>query len=132
MTHTKDFEDTRPPSLTDSNFTRLDFDLNAVPSPERRKTDINMRLVREIFTEVKGMRRELGTHIEDEKCIIATAFPDSDADGHRRAHEAWIKKTEASTKFWDDLRASIAKWGAIGLLSFIAIAVWRSVLEGPK
>jgi hypothetical protein len=117
---------------SDSDFVRLDFDLENTPPPERRKSDANMAIVREIFTEVKGMRAELTAHIIDEKVIIANAFPDQDADGHRRAHEAWIKKTEASAKFWDDMRASIAKWGAISLLGFIAIAVWRSALVGPK
>jgi hypothetical protein len=78
------------------------------------------------------MRAELTAHIIDEKVIIANAFPDQDADGHRRAHEAWIKKTEAQAKFLDDMKASVVKWGAIALLGFIAVAVWRAALQGPK
>jgi hypothetical protein len=78
------------------------------------------------------MRQDLHLHIADEKAIIAHAFPNADPDGHRAAHDAWIRKAESQTKFWEDMRGSVAKWGAIGALGFIALAVWKLVLEGPK
>jgi hypothetical protein len=119
-------------TISDSDFSRLDYDITKDPPPDRRKTDVNMAIVREIFTEVKGMRAELHSHILDEKSIVTTAFPNSDPLTHRKGHEAEIAKLEAKTKFYDDLRSAVAKWGLIGILSFASIAIWKAFLVGPK
>jgi hypothetical protein len=87
-----------------------------------------MNLIRQIFVEVKAIRTEQNAHRD----YVMRAFPGDDPDGHRAAHEAWIKRADASTKFWTDLRASVVKWGVIGVLGFIAVATWKAFLQGPK
>jgi len=113
---------------TDSDFARLDFDVSVLPEFDKRKTDANMELIRQIFVEVREIRKEQQVYRE----YITRAFPDDDPDGHRSAHEAWIKKADASAKFWTDLRASVVKWGLFGILGFATVATWRAFLEGPK
>jgi hypothetical protein len=53
------------------------------------------------------------------------AFPGGDWDGHRRYHETLIERAEARTKFYNDLRAELAKKGLWALLALIGIAVWQ-------
>ncbi|WP_322070997.1 hypothetical protein [Paraburkholderia bannensis] len=53
------------------------------------------------------------------------AFPGGDPDGHRRYHETLIERAEARTKFYNDLRAELAKKGLWALLALIGIAVWQ-------
>ena len=60
------------------------------------------------------------------------AFPQGDAEGHKRAHEAEIKAAEAKEKMYSELRMSVAKWGLAGLLGWAAISLWQAFLLGPK
>lgn len=59
-------------------------------------------------------------------------LPDGDADGHRRAHAAWIKREEERAQFWQELRLALAKWVGLGLLGFFVAAAWHALLKGPK
>jgi hypothetical protein len=116
---------------TDSDFAKLDFDVSALP--DRRKTDEEIvALMRAMFVEIRGMRQELHGHIQDESMVLKHAFPNGDPDGHRAAHDAWIRKAESQAKFWQELKSSVFSWGALGVLGFLAIAAWKYALEGPK
>lgn len=55
---------------------------------------------------------------------LRKAFPDGDADGHRRYHESIIRKNEAREKFYEDLRAELAKKGLWAVIAVIATAMW--------
>jgi hypothetical protein len=55
---------------------------------------------------------------------LAKGFPDGDWEGHRRYHEAVIKKMEARTKFYDDLRGDLAKKGLWAVILTMAAAIW--------
>ncbi|NPT39672.1 hypothetical protein [Paraburkholderia xenovorans] len=52
------------------------------------------------------------------------AFPGGDWDGHRRYHEAVIKKLEAREKFYQDLRVELAKKGVWALAVMLGLALW--------
>jgi hypothetical protein len=56
---------------------------------------------------------------------LRKAFPDGDADGHRRYHESIIRKNEAREKFYEDLRAELAKKGLWALVAVLALALWQ-------
>jgi hypothetical protein len=58
---------------------------------------------------------------------LAKGFPGGDPEGHRRAHEALIRKAEARAKFYEDLCSELAKKGLWALLALIGIAVWQYV-----
>lgn len=117
--------------MTDSDFMRLDFDV-ATPTDYRRTDQEIINVIKELFVEVGKMRKELHDHVKDEKSVLANAFPDGDPDGHRRAHDAWIKKAEDQAVFWEKLKTSVVTWGVIGICVFIAGALWTAFLRGPK
>jgi hypothetical protein len=96
---------------------------------------------RAVVDALDALRDEIGTrHVEntsslevlekDVKVLIdrvddlAKGFPDGDWEGHRRYHEAVIKKMEARTKFYDELRAELAKKGMWALILMMGAALW--------
>ncbi|MBC8642140.1 hypothetical protein IAG25_35635 [Caballeronia sp. EK] len=56
---------------------------------------------------------------------LAKGFPGGDPDGHRRAHEAQIRKAEARAKFYEDLRSKLVERGLWALILFIGVALWQ-------
>jgi hypothetical protein len=88
-----------------------------------------------------GLRDEIGQrHVEntsslevlekDLKVVIervddlAKGFPGGDWEGHRLYHEAVIKKMEARTHLYEELRAELAKKGLWALIMAIGAAIW--------
>ena len=63
--------------------------------------------------------------------IRTEAFPEGDADGHRRHHEAVIKAAEDRAMFWRGLRVELAKYGLIGFAGWAVYALWNAFLQGP-
>lgn len=55
---------------------------------------------------------------------LRRAFPDGDWDGHRRYHEAIIKKLEAREQFYLDLRGELAKKGLWAVIAMLGVALW--------
>jgi hypothetical protein len=123
---------------TDSDFSRLDFDVTQ--APDRRKTDDEIvDLIRQMFVELKQMRQDLHLHIQDEAAVIKHAFPNDDPNLHRRIHEEQLKFAEARTKkaeaqaaMWDNAKTALFVAGALGLSGFILNLVWEAILKGPK
>ncbi|CAN7645491.1 hypothetical protein [Paraburkholderia terricola] len=58
---------------------------------------------------------------------LRRAFPDGDWDGHRRYHEAVIKRMEARAQFYRDLSGHLIKGGAWALIVFLAWASWQAI-----
>lgn len=75
--------------------------------------------------------KHVTTQSNDLKTAMDNAFPEGDASGHRRHHEALIKAAEERAKFWGTMRTEIAKWGLIGFLGWVLYAAWTTFLQGP-
>ena len=81
-----------------------------------------LALVQTIQGDLNDMKLSLNNHISTEpkewarvlSDLMAKSFPEGDPDGHRRFHEASIKKAEDSAAFWHDMRKSAARWGLVG------------------
>ncbi|MFZ2287604.1 MAG: hypothetical protein WAV93_11515 [Bacteroidales bacterium] len=119
---------------TDSDFARLDFEINDVQRErrvdntprERRSEDREViELVREMFVVVRQMRQELAARILTEDHIVAQAFPNGNIHDHSAWHSATTQKEKAKAAFWDDMAKSVAKWGLLGTLGFLAVAAWE-------
>lgn len=52
------------------------------------------------------------------------AFPGGDWISHRKYHENLIRKLEAKEKFYDDLRAELAKKGLWAVIVVVGLALW--------
>jgi hypothetical protein len=63
---------------------------------------------------------------------VLAGFPEGDPEGHRRAHDAMIKKAEESTKFWRELRVKLAEKGVWAVLMFISGALYWYLMDRMK
>ena len=116
------FADTAPAPL----------DLMEAPTPGRRKDDPVLAMVRltyrglirldeKVTAHMQHTRDAMGEMMDD---VVSRGFPDGDAEGHRRYHEAFIKSEEDKARFWHEMRIAAAKWLGLGLLGLVAGWAW--------
>lgn len=70
--------------------------------------------------------------IRDLKDAFNKAFPDGDAESHRRAHEDWLEKDKADREMWAKLKQNTINWVVIALLSWVGLVLWGAFVQGPK
>jgi hypothetical protein len=92
-----------------------------------------MEGAKEVIAAIGGLRKDLDDrHSENATTLgvvetkvnevirrvddLHDAFPGGDWDGHRRYHEAVIKRVEAREKFYQDLRTNLATKGLWALI----------------
>lgn len=63
--------------------------------------------------------------------LFKAAFPEGDAESHRRAHETWIAKAKAEQEFWTKLKGDAVRWAVIAALGWAGVALWAAFLKGP-
>jgi hypothetical protein len=66
-----------------------------------------------------------------QSCPILEAFPNGDMQGHRLYHESIIARNREVATFFKKLTFELAKWGLIGVLTFLIYAAWTKFLQGP-
>ncbi|OWT68097.1 MULTISPECIES: hypothetical protein [unclassified Achromobacter] len=64
--------------------------------------------------------------------LLESSFPDGDPEGHRRYHEAIIKREERREEFYQKLFTELASKGLWALIGFLCVAVWFSIREHIK
>ena len=111
-------------------------DLQSTETVERRQNQrILFDLIQQQNTKIDKLTEFVRTstsaqaqHLES----LASGFPDGDPAGHRRYHEAEIKRIEARAEFWSKLRLSVTQWGLLGFLGWALVSLWLEFLKGPK
>ena len=97
-------------------------------------------LVQQVHADVQVFSKRLDEQRRDEALQLAEAvatlmiksFPEGDADGHRKAHEAQMKAIEARAEFWKKMLFEVTKYGVIGVLGWLALKIWVAFLAGPS
>ena len=109
--------------------------------PERRAdTAALLVLVQQVHADVQVFSKRLDEQRHSESLALAEAvstlmirsFPEGDADGHKKAHEAQMKAIEARAEFWKKMLFEITKYGVIGVLGWLALKLWVAFLAGPS
>lgn len=109
--------------------------------PERRAdTAALLVLVTQVHADVQTFGKQLQDQRRDEALALAEAvatlmiksFPEGDADGHRKAHEAQMQAIEARAEFWRKMLFEVSKYGLLGVLGWLALKVWVAFLAGPE
>lgn len=91
----------------------------------------------EILRKINDMEKKLEQCLEgvreavDTAKLCDTAFPDGNRESHRRYHEEIMQITNDRAELRKSLIRSVASWGIIGLLSWLAYVVWKAFLLGP-
>ncbi len=123
-------------------------DRRANPTHDRRNAEhhpLNLLLTRVgedvtvLGQDVKELTKLLDEQRHDEALALAEAvaalmiksFPEGDADGHRKAHEAQMRAIEARAEFWKKMLFEVSKYGAIGVIGWLCMKLWVAFLSGP-
>lgn len=115
------------------------------PFTTERRADDNamLGLVTQINSKIDELGAKFTNHVENDveerkqllKEILDAAFPDGDADGHRRRHEAELVKLEARAAFWKKMAEQLAEKGLLifggWLLYVVGTALWAAFIAGP-
>ncbi len=108
--------------------------------PERRTDSAALLvLVQQVHADVQVFSRRLDEQRHAESLALAEAvatlmvksFPEGDADGHRKAHEAQMQAIENRAEFWKKMLFEVSKYGLIGVLGWLALKIWVAFLAGP-
>lgn len=113
--------------------------LNAELPERRADTAALLVLVQQVHDDVQVFSRRLDDQRHAESLALAEAvatlmiksFPEGDAEGHRKMHEAEMKAVEARAEFWKKLLFEITKYGIFGVLGWLALKIWVALLAGP-
>lgn len=103
---------------------------NRVASEERHS---------ELTTRFDGMQQSTMTLLQTNNQTVneihklfKLAFPEGDAAGHRKAHEAWIEKERQDKEFWVKLKQHVINWAVLAVVGWGGIGLWALLLQGPK
>lgn len=107
------------------------------PSHDRRQpSDTLVLMVKQVHEHQMALDAKIDTHMRELKQgyteavaqVLKDAFPDGDPDGHRRYHEASIKKAEEQAEFWTKMKVELAKYGLVLFLGWILYAAGQALL----
>lgn len=101
-----------------------DPELRAMLRKFLEKQDSNHLENKERGEAIKHASSETLEDIREIKRTLSDAFPDGDSTAHRMYHEKVMRTLDARERFWEDMRASLAKWGLIGAAGFACTALW--------
>lgn len=104
-----------PPHTEGDGFTAL------VRAIDNLRDDIGLRHT-ENTSSLEVIEKDIKV-LTDRVDDLARGFPNGDPDGHRIYHEASIKRIEARTRFYEALRAELAKQGVWSLIVFLGAAI---------
>lgn len=97
----------------------------------RKELDSHATRVEKLSESTLTVIEKQNVLIRDIKEAFVKAFPEGDAESHRRAHEAWLDKDKADKEFWIKLKQNTINWVVIAILSWIGLVLWGAFVQGP-
>ena len=97
----------------------------------RKELDSHATRVEKLSESTLTVIEKQNVLIRDIKEAFTKAFPEGDAESHRKAHEAWIEKDKADREFWLKLKQNTINWIVIAILSWVGLVLWGAFVHGP-
>ena len=97
----------------------------------KEELDLHANRVEKLSESTLTVIEKQNLLIREIKDAFTKAFPEGDAESHRKAHEAWIEKDKADREFWLKLKQNTINWIVIAILSWVGLVVWGAFVHGP-
>ena len=97
----------------------------------RKELDAHATRVEKLSESTLTVIEKQNVLTRDIKEAFTKAFPEGDAEAHRRAHEAWLDKDKADKEFWIKLKQNTINWAVIAILSWVGLVLWGAFVQGP-
>jgi hypothetical protein len=98
---------------------------------ERRHSEVLDRFAAMQTSTMALLQANTSTTNEIHK-LFKEAFPQGDAQAHRKAHEHWIEKDKTDREFWLKLKQNTVNAIVLAAAGWIGLAVWAAFLKGPN
>lgn len=115
MSETPPFVERRKPDP------QIEFLTSILHSVQRLNEKVDA--MEDVRKDISDIRHELKEHTKKDESVCKAAFPDGDPDGHRRFHEAAIKRAEAEAEVWMAAKKKIIEMTIMGLVAGFSILV---------
>lgn len=100
-------------------------------SSERRHKELCTRMDHMSHSTISAIETQNKTISEIHRLFIK-AFPEGDAEAHRKSHESWIEKEKQDREFWLKLKQHVINWAVVAVIGWGGIVLWAAFLSGPK
>ena len=97
----------------------------------KEELDLHANRVEKLSESTLTVIEKQNLLIREIKEAFTKAFPEGDAESHRRAHEAWLDKDRADKEFWIKLKQNTINWVVIAILSWVGLVFWSAFIQGP-
>lgn len=76
----------------------------------------------EVITEMRDGQRDVVARLDK----LIQGFPEGDIEGHRRYHEAVVKRIELRNELVKAALVKMAQAGAVGASAWLLVALWQA------
>jgi hypothetical protein len=114
---------------TKINDLREDIEAHAIKSDRRHEEMI--KRMDQMQQSTMNLLSTNNATVKEIHTLFEKSIPGGDAEGHRRAHEAWIRKTEKEEEFWMHLKKQVVGWGMTAAIAWAAMLIWAGFVKGP-
>jgi hypothetical protein len=118
--------------MEEGKFDELKDDLKAHQQASHQRHKELTERIDAMSQSTMNVIHEINQTAKETHALFKRSIPNEDPEGHRRAHEAWIKKSDQEEKFWLDLKKNVVNWIAIAVVSWIGLVLWAAFLKGPS
>lgn len=99
------------------------------PTPYHSLSDDTKAIISAINNISSQNAKQLDEIERKVNAIKTSAFPEGDADGHRRYHEAVIERMEQRNAMYREIKLHLAKAGLFGAGSIIIYTIGKALVE---
>jgi hypothetical protein len=117
--------------MEEEKFSELKCDIKAHQEASNARHKELTERIDQMSNSTLNAIRDISATARETHELFKKSIPNGDPEGHRRAHEAWIKKSEGDEKFWLDLKTSTVRTIVVGVLVWAGLALWAAFLKGP-
>ena len=122
----------RHETMEETKFTEIKIDLDEHrAASDQRHRELTQR-IDAMSTSTMQLLSSNNQTTKEIHAMFIKAFPNGDADSHRKAHESWIRKEAEDREFWLKLKTNVINWAVIAVLGWVGIVVWAAFVKGPN
>lgn len=69
---------------------------------------------------------------EDLKEVVEAAFEKHQNSDHHQFIQALVEKEQRNKELYEKIKAHVAGWVVVAAIGFVAVSVWKEVIDGVK
>lgn len=117
--------------VEDRKFNELKEDIDDHRAESMRRHEDLVRRFDEMSKSSLNLLQANNTTTREIHAMFVKAFPEGDAEAHRRAHERWIAKAVKEEEFWLDVKKKAVGAVVTAIVLWVGVVLWAALVKGP-